>query len=63
MSRAVDRNRLRRRLREAIRAARPTICRFDIIVRVKRAMPSAEIPAAVTEGAALIRRLSDAGAA
>ena len=35
--RAVDRNRIRRKLRELIRAMRPALSEFDLIVRVKRA--------------------------
>ena len=55
--RAVDRNRLRRRLRETLRAARPAIERFDLIVRVKRGVSRNDIPLAATEGAMLIDRL------
>jgi ribonuclease P protein component len=54
---AVDRNRLRRRLREIVRAARPAIESFDVIVRVKRAVMRSEIPAAATEGQDLLSRL------
>jgi ribonuclease P protein component len=55
--RAVDRNRLRRRLRERVRKARPAIEAFDIIVRVKRALARDDIPAASDESAALLERL------
>jgi len=55
--RAVDRNRLRRRLRERVRAARPAIEAFDIVVRVKRAVPRDEIAAAVAESSALLAHL------
>jgi ribonuclease P protein component len=55
--RAVDRNRLRRRLRETLRAARPAIEAYDLIVRVKRSVAPAEIVAAVDEGASLLRAL------
>jgi ribonuclease P protein component len=55
--RAVDRNRLRRRLRETLRAARPAIEAFDLIVRVKRAIAPAEIVAAAEEGTTLVRAL------
>ncbi len=37
--RAVDRNRVRRLLREAVRHARPGIEAFDMILRVKRGCP------------------------
>jgi ribonuclease P protein component len=55
--RAVDRNRLRRRLREALRAARPEIERYDVIVRVKRKVPTADIAMAASEGAMLVGKL------
>ena len=58
MRRAVDRNRLRRRLRERVRAARPAIEAFDIILRVKRVLARADIPEAVNESAALLGRLA-----
>ena len=43
MPRAVDRNRLRRRLRESVRACRPAIERFDIILRVRQRVRRADI--------------------
>jgi len=55
--RAVDRNRLRRRLRERVRNARPAIEAFDIILRVKAVLARRDIPAAVNESAALLERL------
>jgi len=55
--RAVDRNRLRRRLRETLRAARPAIEIYDVIVRVKRAVARNEILAAAAEGPVLVERL------
>ncbi len=58
MRRAVDRNRLRRRLRESVRAARPAIEAFDIILRVKRALPRAGILEANAESRRLLARLS-----
>lgn len=57
MRRAVDRNRLRRCLRECARAARPAIEAFDIILRVKRIVPSADISAATAESQRLLARL------
>ena len=57
--RAVDRNRLRRRLRETIRAARPAIQRYDVIVRVKRPVPPNDIGTAAAEGGQLVRKLLD----
>jgi len=59
--RAVDRNRLRRRFREIVRAARPAIERYDIILRVKRAVSRDEIPATVAEGGALVEKLLRVG--
>jgi ribonuclease P protein component len=55
--RAIDRNRLRRRLRATLRAARPAIEAYDLIVRVKRAVAPAEIVAAAEEGSTLLRAL------
>jgi len=57
MPRAVDRNRLRRRLREIVRGARPALDAYDVIVRVRSVVPAAEIPAAAAEGARLLQRL------
>jgi ribonuclease P protein component len=42
MPRAVDRNRVRRMLREVLRAARPGVERYDVILRLKRAALRAE---------------------
>jgi len=57
MPRAVDRNRLRRRLREIVRAARPALDAYDVIVRVRSAVPTAEVHSAVAEAARLLQRL------
>ena len=54
---AVDRNRLRRRLREAARAARPGLTAYDVIFRVRGPVARSEIANAAAEGAALIARL------
>lgn len=62
MPRAVDRNRLRRRLREILRAERPALDAYDLIVRVRAPVAAAEVSAAVVEGARLIARLADAPA-
>ena len=37
LARAVDRNRIRRKLREVVRAHRAALAAFDVIIRVKRA--------------------------
>jgi ribonuclease P protein component len=55
--RAVDRNRLRRRLRETLRAARPAVEIYDVIVRVKRTVARNEILAAAAEGVVLVEKL------
>ena len=55
--RSVDRNRLRRRLRETLRAARPAVEIYDVIVRVKRAVARNEILAAGAEGVMLVEKL------
>ena len=52
--RAVDRNRIRRKLREVIRAMRPALAEFDLIVRVKRAANRNEQDAAVREAQELL---------
>lgn len=57
MRRSVDRNRLRRRLRESARMARPAIEAFDIIVRVKRPVRVADIGAANAESRRLLARI------
>jgi len=54
---AVDRNRLRRRLRVAVVAARPAASRFDVILRVRQPIARKDILAAAGEGAALLQRL------
>ena len=62
MPRAVDRNRLRRRLRERVRAARPAVVRYDIILRVRRSVKREDIDAAVGESVALLAHLCGPGA-
>lgn len=62
MPRAVDRNRLRRRLRERVRAARPGVERYDIILRVRRNVARDDIAAAVTESVALLAKVCRPGA-
>lgn len=57
LARAVDRNRLRRRLREVLRALRPALAAYDVIVRVKRATNRVEQDAAVAEAARLLDSL------
>ena len=54
LPRAVDRNRFKRKLREALRRARPGIEAYDLIVRLKRPAPGAELDAAIAEAEGLI---------
>jgi ribonuclease P protein component len=57
MPRAVDRNRLRRRLRENVRAVRPAIQRFDVILRVRQSVRCDDIANAAAESRELIASL------
>jgi ribonuclease P protein component len=54
---AVDRNRVRRLLREAVRAARPTVCAYDVILRLKRGCPRAEYARLAQEAGELLAAL------
>ena len=57
MRKAVDRNRLRRRLRESVRAARPAIEAFDIVLRVRHAVARGDIAQAAAESTGLLARV------
>ena len=57
LPRAVDRNRLRRRLRETVRAMRPALAGYDVILRVKKVANRMELDAAVCEAAGLLAAL------
>ena len=57
LPRAVDRNRFKRKVREALRRARPGIEAYDLIVRLKCPAPGPELDAAVDEAATLIAML------
>jgi len=57
LPRAVDRNRLRRRLRETVRAMRPALMSYDVILRVKKVANRMELDAAVSEAAELLQAL------
>jgi ribonuclease P protein component len=59
---AVDRNRVRRLLREAVRAARPPVCAFDVILRVKRGCPRTEFRLLAQEARDLLATLCAGGA-
>lgn len=58
LARAVDRNRLRRLLRELLRTRRRrAVCEFDIVLRLRRACPAAELSLVVDEAGALLEAL------
>ncbi len=60
---AVDRNRIRRMLRESLREARPGIEAYDVILRLKRGCPRIEYPRVAADAAALIALLIGEGGA
>jgi ribonuclease P protein component len=60
---AVDRNRVRRLLRAAHVAARPAVLEFDVILRLVRDCPRAELPAVGADAARLIGALTHSGRA
>jgi ribonuclease P protein component len=57
MRRAVDRNRFRRVVRERLRLMHGAASRFDLVIRVKRAVDADAVDAAAGEAVALIERL------
>jgi ribonuclease P protein component len=57
LPRAVDRNRLRRMLREALRSARPAIESYDVILRLKRGAPRAQFARIAAEAAQMLASL------
>lgn len=54
---AVDRNRVRRMFRERVRAARPALEAYDVIVRLKRGCPRSEFGVVSAEAARLLAEL------
>jgi ribonuclease P protein component len=60
LKRAIDRNRLKRMLREAIRARRPATSAFDLVVRLRAPCTRAELESAAVEAAALLATLGQA---
>ena len=58
LRRAVDRNRIRRKLREVVRAHRAALGAFDVIVRVRRAGSRAEQDAAAQEAQRMLEALA-----
>ena len=62
LRRAVDRNRVRRVLRETVRCARPAIERYDVIFRLKCGCAQHEVGSVAADAAALLRALLGADA-
>ena len=60
LSRAVDRNRVRRMLRVRLSEARPAIERYDLVLRLKRATPRAEFHLIADDAARLLSALTEA---
>jgi len=61
MPRAVDRNRLKRMLREALRARRPALSGLDVVVRLRTACLAEELPAVAAEATALLDQVGAGG--
>lgn len=57
LRRAVDRNRWKRKVREALRASRPALEAFDVIVRLKRPAIGPEVDKAAAEAAGMLSTL------
>jgi ribonuclease P protein component len=57
LSRAVDRNRLKRMLREAVRARRPAVNAYDLVLRLRRPCEAKDIADAVAEAGMLLGAL------
>ena len=58
LRRAVDRNRWKRKVREALRASRPALEAFDVIVRLKRPAIGPEVDEAAAEAAGMLAALA-----
>jgi ribonuclease P protein component len=58
LKRAIDRNRLRRMLREAIRARRLALNAFDVVLRLRQPCAPAEVTMAAAEGRSLLDALT-----
>jgi ribonuclease P protein component len=58
LPRAVDRNRLRRAMREAVRRRRPAINAFDVVLRLRRPCLSAAVRSLGVEAATLLDKIT-----
>lgn len=54
LGRAVDRNRLKRMLREAIRKRRPAMNAFDLVIRLRQPCAAAELAGVAAEAGMLL---------
>jgi len=63
LGRAVDRNRLKRMLREAIRKRRPAMNAFDLIIRLRQPCAAGELAGIAAAAGRLLDGLLSAGAA
>ena len=61
LARAVDRNRLKRLLREAVRRRGPAIGAFDVILRLRRPCPAGELSLTAAEAGKLLDKLRHPG--
>lgn len=57
LSRAVDRNRLRRQIRAMLQARADVLAGFDLVVRVKAPLARADLAAAAAEAPVLLARI------
>jgi ribonuclease P protein component len=61
LAHAVDRNYVRRILREAVRGRRPALDRFDIVVRLRGRCARAALPGLAREAEQLLEALISSG--
>lgn len=60
LSSAVDRNYVRRLLREAVRQRRPALDAFDIVIRLRTSCPPANLTGLLREASDLLGNLTEA---